>query len=464
MAGHSGKARHGDRANDTLYRRPLANPPVESATGGSWFGGENPGELGPDGDFLDEPGYGPSTTSSRASFGFGDGPISPVRSLSGELPIQGKGGGAPAGRKRSAAGPPAPAARQAVPSGQGWSQSQYGQDESTLDPVSPGGLRAGDSGSWEDSTGWSAADAGAGRSAADTGGWSTADRDEGWAAGGVGWPQAEAAGSSTGEHRAVRREALPEPEQPRQSRLVTIGIALLSTVVLAGVGAAGVVYFSGSDSDINAVLRLGAGDSAGTRTVTAPLDNRTTASFELLAGTNSVHVTIGELGDDLYRISTPDDAGFKPSPLIRNDDVKLQVTQDGDGAGGEIEVVLAAKVRWALRFSGYAETQRIDVSGGQISQIEMVAGMKSAELTLPRPSGTVPLKINGAVDQLVLKSPASSPVRVKVSGGAQTVVAGSKTLKDVAAGSTLTPKGWDTADRYDVTAGARITALTIQSA
>jgi len=126
--------------------------------------------------------------------------------------------------------------------------------------------------------------------------------------------------------------------------------------------------------------------------------------------------------------------------------------------------VLAAKVRWQLRFSGYAEKQVIDVSGGQISGIEMVAAMKQAEVTLSRPAGTVPLKINGAVDKLVLKSPADNPVRIKVGGGAQSVVAGTKTLKDVAAGSTLTPKGWNTADRYDVTAGARITALTIENA
>jgi hypothetical protein len=99
-----------------------------------------------------------------------------------------------------------------------------------------------------------------------------------------------------------------------------------------------------------------------------------------------------------------------------------------------------------------------------VSQIEMVAGMRRAELSLARPTGTVPLKINGAVDQLVLRSPSNSPVRIKVGGGAQTVVAGSRTIKNVKAGSTLTPKGWNTANRYDVTAGARITALTIESA
>ncbi|MFF5290935.1 hypothetical protein [Paractinoplanes globisporus] len=235
-------------------------------------------------------------------------------------------------------------------------------------------------------------------------------------------------------------------------------------IVLVLGSIAGVAYFSGSDDDIDSVLQLGAGQTANGRTVSAPLDNRSTASFELLAGANTVHVTIGELGDDLYRISTPDDAGILPNPTIRNDAVTLQVTKDGDGTGGEIEVVLAAKVRWQLRFSGYAEKQVIDVSGGQVSGIEMVAGMKQAQLTLARPIGTVPLKINGAVDSLILKSPADNPIRIKVGGGAQTVIAGSRTLKNVAAGSTLTPKGWDTTNRYDVTAGARITSLTVENA
>jgi hypothetical protein len=269
---------------------------------------------------------------------------------------------------------------------------------------------------------------------------------------------------NTGEHRRVaRREAPAEPLPPRQSRVVTVGMLVLTAIVLVAGTAVGIVYFSGSNETISSVLQLGAGGSTS-RQVSAPLDNRTTASFEMLAGANTVHLTIGELGDDLYRISTPDDAGIKPSPEIVNDDVKLQVSKDGDGTGGEIEVVLSAKVRWSLRFSGYAQTQLIDVSGGQVSDIEMVAAMQRAELTLPQPSGTIPLKINGSVDELVVKSPLGSPVRIKVGGGADTVVAGTRTLKNVVAGSTLTPKDWKTGDRYDVTAGAHISSLTIENA
>lgn len=258
----------------------------------------------------------------------------------------------------------------------------------------------------------------------------------------------------------ARTGEIPEPR--RQSRGVTVGIILLSLVVLIAGGVVGVVYFTGADDKLDSVLQLGAGDS-GERTATAPLDNRSQASFELLAASNRVNITIGELGDDLYRISTPEDAGFLPSPTIRNDDVKLQVTRDGDGTGGEIDIVLAAKVRWALRLSGYAEQQVIDLSGGQVSGIEMVAGMRTGELKLARPAGTVPIKVNGAVEKLVVSSPAGSPVRVKVGGGAQTVVAGNRTLRNVAPGSTLTPKNWAVQNRYDVGAGAPIATLTVEN-
>nr|WP_296070096.1 hypothetical protein [uncultured Actinoplanes sp.] len=260
-----------------------------------------------------------------------------------------------------------------------------------------------------------------------------------------------------------RHPAVPQEEPHRRSKLFTAGVVLLSAAVLLVGSIVGVAYFSGSDDKLDDVLQLGADDGAGT-TVSAPLENRTKAGFELLAGANVVRLRIGELGDDLYRISTPDDAGIRPSPQIRNDDVKLQVTKDGDGTGGELDVVLAAKVHWSLRFSGYVERQLLDLTGGQVTGIEMVAGTRKAEVVLSRPSGTVPVKINGAVEELVLTSPSDSPVRIRVDGGAKTVVAGRRTIKDVAAGSTLTPKNWATQNRYDVAAGARITSLTVESA
>jgi len=462
------------RDRDTLYRRPPTRSAASDDTG-SWFSSDSAGPGSPAGepDRLTttgeqrairrpvEPEYGPATPTTgtgRTSFGFSAGPISPVRQSSAppapaaaDAPVSparhrpdtvSAPPGAPVSPARHRPDAATPAKRRSAPAAGGRRRS-----DTDLPARQPAGAS-----DWPQPERTDRADLGPiPGDRADFGripGDGPADDRDDWA-------------TSTAERR---REPIAEPYPARrQSRLVTMGIVVLSVIVLLSGTIIGVVYFSGSEGKLDSVLQLGSGDS-GSRTVTAPLDNRTAASFELLAGTNRVKVSIGELGDDLYRISAPEDAGFEPSPVLRNDDVKLQVTRDGDGSGGELDVVLAAKVRWSLRFSGYAEQQFIDLTGGQVSGIEMVAGARHTELSLAQPTGTVPLKINGAMEEVLVKSPAGNPVRVMVGGGAETVVAGSRTLRDVAAGSTLTPKNWATDNRYDMTAGARITSLTVESA
>ncbi len=447
-----------------MYRRPPARPEAEDPP---WFGSaetvNTTGEMPP----VKAPDYGPATPSgsSRISFGFTAGPISPVRH-----PASPTSPAAPSFPAASAAPPPtAPA-----PAAQSW-PVPTGMDSPDL-PVRRVSTDTGEHRRVPDSrvADHRVPDVAEPRHFEST--FETTDEQRRFESTGE-----QRRVADTGEFRrfldatesqpnisdtAERRQPAPParaatiPDPPRQSRAVTVGIVLLSLFVLVAGGVIGVVYFTGSDDKLDSVLQLGAGDSAR-RVVTAPLDNRDVASFEMLAATNRVTITIGELGDDLYRISTPEDAGIMPSPEIRNDDVKLNVTKDGDGTGGEVNVVLAAKVRWALRFSGYSEEQVIDLSGGQVSGIEMVGGTRTAQITLARPSGTVPIKVNGAVEKLVVKSPTGNPVRVKVGGGAKTVVAGSRTLKDVAPGSTLTPKNWAVPNRYDMGAGAPITTLSV---
>ncbi|MET0422470.1 MAG: hypothetical protein ABW046_01255 [Actinoplanes sp.] len=448
------ESRRSGRENDVVYRRPPARPEAAAeTTGSSWFsddaGWGGAGGTADSGSAEAEqpaPEFGPGTPAgfSRISFGFTDGPISPVRQQNG-LPVRSPGESAadvPPAETWSATGPAEttggasvwppptrvdPPDLDRVPFTEPFAEPQ----PTFTDPGPRSGVVGETSGSWR-----------------------IAD---------------------TGERRlAYRENPLDDPQPPRpspadagpprQSRFVSVGIALLGVVVLLAGGVLGVVYFSGDDGKLDSVLQLGAGGETGQHLVTAPLDNRTKASFEVLAATNRVRVSIGELGEDLYRISTPDDAGFVPRPVTRNDEVKLQVSQDGDGTGGEIEVVLAARVQWALRFSGYAEEQIIDLTGGQISELAMVGASRRTQLALSRPVGTVPVRVTAAVEELTVSSPTGNPVRVNVAAGVQKVVAGTRTLNDVPAGSTLTPKDWGTKNRYDMTAAARITNLTVESA
>ena len=255
--------------------------------------------------------------------------------------------------------------------------------------------------------------------------------------------------------------APPAPPRPRQSRLVTVGMTVLGVVALAAVALTGIVYYSGDDNQISDML---SGDATNQRIVSGPVTDRTVATFELLAATDRVQLRIADLGDDLYRISTPEGAGVRPSADLRDDRLRVDVTRDNAGTGGEVEVLLAAKVRWTIRFSGYSAERIVDLSAGRVKGIELVGGTRRAEMTLAQAAGTVPMKITGGIEELTLRAPTGSPVRVRMGGGAGTVTAGSRTLRDVAPGSTLTPKDWTTGNRYDVDAVAPVTLLTVETA
>lgn len=274
-------------------------------------------------------------------------------------------------------------------------------------------------------------------------------------------------------HRAGRRDTPPpgdphgsrgtappaDPPARRPGRWVAVFLAVL---VLLGGAVAGVVFFTDSADGLKSVLRSAAGP-ADDKTVTAPLGARSTADFEVVTGTARVKVRSGDLGDDLYRITSAEDSGTSPSPVVDGDRVRLHLTPDGNASGGDVEVTLSSKVRWALRFTGGVDEQLVDLTGGKVSAVDFTGGTRRIELTLPAATGTVGVRVTGAVDELMIKAPQANPVRVRVSSGAKTVAAGERTLRDVAPGSTLTPRNWQAEDRYDVAAAARVTLLSVQN-
>lgn len=260
----------------------------------------------------------------------------------------------------------------------------------------------------------------------------------------------------------AHRASAPPESRRRHSRLTVFAAAVLTALVLLGGGLAGMAYFSGDDSTMKQMLTLGAaGDD---KTVSAPLDGRTTAEFELVAATTKATVRTADIGDDLYRITAPDNSGVRPSPVLSDDRVQLHLTPDGGRASANVDVLLSSKVSWALRFTGGADEQIVDLSSGQVSALDVLGGIRRFQLKLPKPIGTVPVRVTGAIEDFSIVSPTGNPVRVRVDSGAKTVAAGKVTLKDVKPGSTLTPKDWKVTNRYDVDAAARVTLLSVGNA
>jgi hypothetical protein len=294
-----------------------------------------------------------------------------------------------------------------------------------------------------------------------------------------GGPQVTVAsiGDLTGEgreirpHRAARKDAAartrttaparggaPAPA-PRRRQLLVAGLVVLG---LVGGGVGALYAFADPREGIASVLRSDATGKTG-RAVAAPLDGRTAATFEVAATTELVTVQAADLGNELYRVTAADDSGVTPAPALADDTVKLGLTPSGDAAGGGVEVVLNSRVQWALRLTGGVRESRIDMSAGKVTGVELRGGAQRVELTLGAPARTVGITVTGAVDELAIKAPKQSPVRLTLDSGAKTVAAGPRTLRDVEPGATVTPRGWDTNGRYDATVASRATLVSVEA-
>jgi len=207
---------------------------------------------------------------------------------------------------------------------------------------------------------------------------------------------------------------------------VIIGIAL-GAVVLLGLAAI--------------IVGSLAGPSAS-RTATGPVNGARTATFQVLDGATSMRFKAGSLGDDLYRVSVPADAGIRPVVDRDGGDVRLRLLPASGGGSGIVDIVVNEKVGWALRTLGGAREIRIDMTGGNLSEIHLAGGASLIDVALPRPSAALPVITAGGVDQFRVRLPAGTPVRVTAATGAGSVTVNGQVHQGVVGGQSFTANGW----------------------
>jgi len=229
---------------------------------------------------------------------------------------------------------------------------------------------------------------------------------------------------------------------------VIIGIALGSVVLLG----------------LAAILIGSLAHPSTSRIATGPVDGVRRATFQLLDGATSVRLKAGALGDDLYRVSVPADAGIRPEVDRDGSDVRLRLLPAPGGNSGIVDVVINEKVGWALQTLGGAREVRIDMTGGNPSAIHLAGGAGLIDVALPRPSAAVPVIMTGGVDQFRVRVPSGTPVRVTAASGAGTVTVDGQVHQGVAGGQSFTANGWrDGGPGVDVRAQAGAGAVQISA-
>jgi hypothetical protein len=196
--------------------------------------------------------------------------------------------------------------------------------------------------------------------------------------------------------------------------------------------------------------------------VSGPLRDARDARFELVSGTTTVRVRLADLHGDRYRVSTPERGGSVPVVTDRDDLVQLRLDGGGGAGVSTVDITLSSAVRWSVRLVGGAADVSLDLRGGPVSTVDFPSGMDTVELNLPRPRGTVPVRVGGGANRFTLHAPAGVPVRVLAGGGAGSVTVDGQVHTGVAGGTVFAPSTWDsTADRYDLDTTSGVATIVV---
>ena len=195
----------------------------------------------------------------------------------------------------------------------------------------------------------------------------------------------------------------------------------------------------------------------------------THAELKVTSGTAILDVSVGKLGGTLLRVSTPDGAPVRP---VLSDPGLIVLSLAGTASGGPpaqrqdsgyaVKVVLNAAVTWSLDLAGGTQLTKVDLRGGKVAGIAVMAGSDTLDMTLPRPAGTLPLLLAGGVSQFLLSLPAGVPAQVTVGGGASFLSLDGQHLTGIAGGTVVTSPGWAAAtSRYDIDATSGFSRLAV---
>lgn len=212
--------------------------------------------------------------------------------------------------------------------------------------------------------------------------------------------------------------------------------------------------------------------AAGGELLTAPLAGRQKGTFVLADGLSSFELGVADLGDDLYRISSPAGSGVLGRPTVVGETV-LEVVKSGASATRSLRVALNERVTWRLQLVGGVSSQVLDLTRARLLGVELAGGSSRTEILLPPITATstgnasdpsiMTVRLIGGTSQLDIRAAGETPVRVRAGVGAGSVVVRDDRWDGVAAGAVLSTPGWDrSAARLflDLVAGANTVTVS----
>jgi hypothetical protein len=193
--------------------------------------------------------------------------------------------------------------------------------------------------------------------------------------------------------------------------------------------------------------------------------------LNLSAGAAQIAVRGGSTGGDLLRATFQSPADEKPEVTVDAGSGAVNVNLPGRtgfhwGTVNDhrsVDLTLNDQLPWVIELNTGASQASLDLSALKVSSVSVESGASSVRLTLPKPSGTVPVKVSGGAMHLAIQRPAGIPVRVNSSGGASSlVVDGNHFAGLFHDGQVYASPDYSTAtDRYDISIESGASSIQI---
>jgi hypothetical protein len=190
---------------------------------------------------------------------------------------------------------------------------------------------------------------------------------------------------------------------------------------------------------------------------TAPLGPARTQLLDVTGAASLVQIRSMDLGPLLFSAAALD--GGPPPAVVHH----TRGPQLNLGAA-RTEILLNSTVRWTVRLTGRSAEHLIDMRAGGLAGIELVDAATRTVLELPAPTRTVPVRVGGPVDRLLVRTGADVPVRLRLGKGADTTTFDGTEHRKAKPGRVLTSPGWQSArNRYDIRTSARANSVLVTS-
>jgi hypothetical protein len=185
---------------------------------------------------------------------------------------------------------------------------------------------------------------------------------------------------------------------------------------------------------------------------TAPATGPATGTFWLVDDVTEISLSTGRVPGGIARVRVPDGSNAVPKATTDGNSIRLAVGSRGGGGSTRIEVQLDNRISWAIRLGGGARHMTLDLGGATVRSVAFERGVAGIDLTLPRLSRTLPIRMTGGVNQWRIGTDGQVAVRVVARGGAGQVVLYGDNRGGLARGERVSANGGSGID-VDATAG-----------